>query len=258
MKSEIERRVDDVKNRREDIRDQLKSRLTSPSVPSSPASTRPSYLPPTSSRKLPSSSSADSSDKKSNEAKSKEPVTLKVVCKYRAELYFKMTRQTKFDKLFKAWSSRMDFNNTSNYSSTNSRSNSASEDGDEYDDLVPMNGKTDGGAAFVYTHNGRPIGEEMTVDDVGVEDGDTIVAVELVDLTEVTVRSVRVILTYVGRLTGDFRSAKSSQDEELVALPQQARLKKNWTSDPAEYALCLNLLYQFFPYSFYFQSQESG
>lgn len=37
---------------------------------------------------------------------------------------------------------------------------------------------------FIYTHNGRPLAEDLTVDEVGVEDGDTIVAVEMVDLTE--------------------------------------------------------------------------
>jgi len=41
---------------------------------------------------------------------------------------------------------------------------------------------------FMYTHNGHPISPDMTVDDVGVEDGDIIVAVELVDLTESVVR----------------------------------------------------------------------
>jgi hypothetical protein len=186
MKSEIERRVDDVKNRREDIRDQLKTRIAPPSrsstaARSSPASTS-SRLPDT---KSTTSSEVKEGGKGKNSATGSGTICVKVHCKNRAEIYFKMTKQTKFERLFKAWSARMD---TSPLPSSTSMAS-----GEGGDDLGPQSksetenkGETAAPSPpdFIYTHNGRPISEDMTVDDVGVEDGDAVVAVELVDLTE--------------------------------------------------------------------------
>lgn len=36
---------------------------------------------------------------------------------------------------------------------------------------------------FLYTHQGRSLDPEMTVEDAGIEDADEILAVELMDLT---------------------------------------------------------------------------
>src|ERR1700733_2822822 len=183
MKSEIERRVDDVKNRREDIRDQFKSRLVPPSHSSTAARSSPAS---TSSRLTDSKSScseAKEGGKSKNTATSNGTIFVKVHCKHRAELYFKMTEQTKFARLFKAWSARMDMSappNTSAIAEEKIQSKPEVENKDETATPSPPD--------FIYTHNGRPISPDMTVDDVGVEDGDIIVAVELVDLTESVVR----------------------------------------------------------------------
>lgn len=114
-----------------------------------------------------------------------------------------------------------------------SKSNSTSEDSDEHDDGVQPNVKTrpeSSGPTFIFTYNGRPISEDMTVDDVGIEDGDTIVAVEMVDLTEVAVRRAPAFLV----TNIPLRKWGFYQDDELVPVSQQVRLKKNWTSDPSE------------------------
>ena len=192
MKSEIERRVDDVKNRREDIRDQLKLRLVPPRRSSTAARSSPAS---TSSRltdtKSTSSAEAKEGEKGKNSATGAGIICIKVHCRHRAEIYFKMTKQTKFERLFRAWSARMD---TSMLPSTTS----AISDGGSGNTKTQPKSETENksGAAlpsrpppdFIYTHNGRPISEDMTVDDVGVEDGDIIVAVELVDLTKSVVR----------------------------------------------------------------------
>lgn len=38
---------------------------------------------------------------------------------------------------------------------------------------------------FVFTHNGRSVEPDTTPEDEGMEDGDEIVAVELMDLTDI-------------------------------------------------------------------------
>lgn len=226
MKSEIERRVDDVKNRREDIRDQLKSRLR-PTLPLT-ASARLNGMMP-SAAKAPASSSVvgaangktkttgppnDTNPAPASATSSTTPAAnggtlcVKVVCRYRAELYFKMTRQTKFERLFKVWASRMDLpppasatidedkaasgdttakkktpsttSATSAQPPSSTHAPASSLPRQEQQVALPTPNHPD----FIYTHNGRALADDLTVDDVGIEDGDTIVAIELVDLTE--------------------------------------------------------------------------
>ena len=40
------------------------------------------------------------------------------------------------------------------------------------------------GAIFIFTHSGRQVDAEQTPEEAGMEDGDEILAVELMDLTE--------------------------------------------------------------------------
>lgn len=219
MKSEIERRVDDVKNRREDIRDQLKSRLR-PHPPLS-ASGRLNGISSTTKPYTPSSTTSAANGKGKATAPSNDnntppasatgtaaPVAnggtlcVKVVCRYRAELYFKMTRQTKFERLFKVWASRMDLpppavanldddktapGGTTTSGKKASAASSATPAPQPSSTSAPASPQqhvplpTPNHPDFIYTHNGRPLADDLTVDDVGIEDGDTIVAIELVD-----------------------------------------------------------------------------
>jgi hypothetical protein len=78
-------------------------------------------------------------------------IVIKVVARYRAELFFKISRKTKLARLVNAWTARMD---------------------------------GDARATFVFTHGGRALDAEQTPEDAGVEDGDEVLAVELLDLTD--------------------------------------------------------------------------
>jgi hypothetical protein len=107
-------------------------------------------------------------------------IVLKVVCRYRAELFFKISRNTKLARLFNAWTGRMEtlsangkrngqkqgtFNGTTTYTTSAGR---------------PVNTYNQ----FVFTHSGRTLDSELTPEEAGMDDGDEILAVELMDLTE--------------------------------------------------------------------------
>jgi len=123
-------------------------------------------------------------------------IVVKVVCKYRAELFFKISRKTKLSRLFNAWTERMELSNGLPKVSKREGSDSS----DVQDERAPM--------MFLFTHMGRGVEPEQTPEDVGMEDGDEILAVEMMDLT--------------------------MDESEEVPEPQRERLKKNWTDNPPE------------------------
>jgi hypothetical protein len=92
-------------------------------------------------------------------------IVIKVVCRYRAELFFKISRKTKLARLFNAWTDRM-----------------------ESGALAPKGAKSPpapvGPMAFVFTHAGRAVDAEQTPEEAGIEDGDEVLAVEMMDLTD--------------------------------------------------------------------------
>jgi len=65
---------------------------------------------------------------------------------------------------------------------------------------------------FVFTHNGRTVEADQTPEEAGMEDGDEILAVELMDLTE----------------------GPETEDWEELAEPRRQQLRKNWTDSPRE------------------------
>lgn len=118
-------------------------------------------------------------------------IVVRVVCKYRAELYFKISRKTKLSRLFNAWTERMELvgkrgdgvQNTTSPSplassstgmvKTNAASPSATS-------ATP----TSSTMQFIFTHSGRTLDADQTPEEAGMEDGDIILAVEMMDLTE--------------------------------------------------------------------------
>jgi hypothetical protein len=102
-------------------------------------------------------------------------IVVKLVCRYRAELCFKISRKTKLSRLFRAFTDRMedpgkkvDGNNTiSKVEATKDQTSVAKPS-----------------IQFIFTHNGRTLDDDQTSEDVGIEDKDEILAVELMDLTE--------------------------------------------------------------------------
>lgn len=114
-------------------------------------------------------------------------IVVKVVCRYRAELFFKISRKTKFSRLFNAWTERMagssgkkgdGKSSAGPYGTINgsARSNAAS--------THTVNSANSSYMQFIFTHNGRTLHADQTPEEQGVEDNDEIVAVELMDLTE--------------------------------------------------------------------------
>lgn len=50
--------------------------------------------------------------------------------------------------------------------------------------LMPSPSSACSGTNFIFTHSGRQVDAEQTPEEAGMEDGDEILAVELMDLTE--------------------------------------------------------------------------
>lgn len=121
-------------------------------------------------------------------------IVVKVVCKYRAELYFKISRKTKFSRLFHAWTDRMDSAmavGTGLGAANATTVGTAGKGGGQPLSTDKTNGtaKPDvskGGPdiRFIFSHGGRTLELDQTPEEVGMEAGDEILAVELMDLTE--------------------------------------------------------------------------
>ena len=123
-------------------------------------------------------------------------IVVKVVCRYRAELFFKISRKTKFVKLFAAWTDRMETGGiggcgggggngggSGKKAGEPTRTSSRSVNG-VAGAPVASPSSAGSGAIFIFTHGGRQIDAEQTPEEAGMEDGDEILAVELMDLTE--------------------------------------------------------------------------
>ncbi|OBZ79272.1 hypothetical protein A0H81_01563 [Grifola frondosa] len=137
-------------------------------------------------------------------------IVVRVVCKYRAELYFKISRKTKLSRLFNAWTDRMESNSGAKKSGNVSPAN-----GTAKSDAASTSAFSQAGSStmqFVFSHSGRTLETDQTPEEAGIEDGDVILAVELMDLTE------------------------GPGTEELDDGPEPVRqkLKKEWVENPRE------------------------
>lgn len=151
-------------------------------------------------------------------------IVVRVVCKYRAELYFKISRKTKLSRLFNAWTDRMETNMGGGASAAGAstvtagsgkKGSSPQPNGMVRSDAASTSGSSLAGASsmqFIFSHGGRTLEPDQTPEEAGIEDGDVILAVEMMDLTE------------------------GSGTEELDDGPQPVRqkLKKEWVENPTE------------------------
>ncbi|KAJ6520125.1 hypothetical protein C8R45DRAFT_953962 [Mycena sanguinolenta] len=135
-------------------------------------------------------------------------IVVKVVCRYRAELFFKISRKTKLSRLFNAWTDRME--------KTGGKKGAANppENGSVKSDAVPPSGPgvPSQTMQFIFTHNGRTVEADQTPEEAGMEDADEILAVELMDLTE----------------------GPELEEWDELAEPRRQALRKNWTDNPRE------------------------
>jgi len=116
-------------------------------------------------------------------------IVVKVVCKYRAELYFKVSRKTKFSRLFYAWTDRMGSAMAAgaglgvvNATVVGKGGRQPLSTGNGTAKPDPPKGGSD--MRFIFSHGGRALEPDQTPEEVGLEAGDEILAVELMDLTE--------------------------------------------------------------------------
>lgn len=148
----------------------------------------------------------------------KPDIVVRVVCKYRAELYFKISRKTKLTRLFNAWTERMETNVASSATTTPSGKKGASP-------LVngtivgstSGSGSVSGGAGgssmqFIFSHSGRTLEPDQTPEEAGIEDTDVILAVEMMDLTD----------------------GPGTEEVDDGPEPVRQKLRKEWVEDPAE------------------------
>jgi hypothetical protein len=132
-------------------------------------------------------------------------IVIKVVCRYRAELFFKISRKTKLSRLFNAWTERMETGSfgsaaaTTVSASSSSGSGAASVSGSASGKPKPAstskptavpNKSVDadatlaGSMQFIFTHSGRTVEAEQSPEEAGIEDGDEVLAIEMMDLTD--------------------------------------------------------------------------
>lgn len=104
-------------------------------------------------------------------------IVVKVLCRYRAELYFKISRKTKLSRLIESWTERME-----EMAGNENESNNPSIDKNDTPNL--KSSSRTGRMQFIFTHNGRMLDGNQTPEDVGIEEGEEIIAVEYMDLTE--------------------------------------------------------------------------
>jgi hypothetical protein len=92
-------------------------------------------------------------------------------------------------KLFAAWTDRMETSSGGGGKKA-SESNAPSKlvNGIAPSILVPSPSSACSGANFIFTHSGRHVDAEQTPEEAGMEDGDEILVVELMDLTEAQAR----------------------------------------------------------------------
>ena len=185
-------------------------------------------------------------------------IVVKVVCRYRAELFFKISRKTKLSRLFNAWTERME--NGAGAGVGSGGGSGLGKKGDVSGDAKVAGAQTNGAVKtdaaptatssssvsgsnssvtsqsiqFIFTHNGRSVDSDQTPEEAGIEDGDEILAVELMDLTEDAVFGGAVGSAESENVNGDTKGeVKAGVWEDLVE-PRRQKLRKNWTNNPKE------------------------
>ena len=133
----------------------------------------------------------DKAKQKDTKYRETPDIVVKVNCRYRAELFFKISRKTKVSRLITSWTERMEIaggklganttttkevGNKNGFVNSETPSTQHSGSGSSPPSNSPMQ--------FIFTFNGRSIEADQTFEEIGIDDDDEILAVELMDLTE--------------------------------------------------------------------------
>lgn len=157
-------------------------------------------------------------------------IVVKVVCRYRAELFFKISRKTKLSRLFNAWTERMETGSGPGTAAGGKKGADGGGKGTNAGGQANGSAKTDAASTgstsyatpsalsmqFVFTHNGRSVDADQTPEEAAMEDGDEILAVELMDLTE---------------------EGPAAEEWKDMLEPRRQKLRKNWTDNPKEWVI---------------------
>jgi hypothetical protein len=124
----------------------------------------------------------DKAKQKDTKYRETPDIVVKVNCRYRAELFFKISRKTKVSRLITSWTERMECAGGKLGGDTKEI---GSQNGSETASL-PHSGSPSSNSPiqFIFTFNGRSIEANQTFEEIGIDDDDEILAVELMDLTE--------------------------------------------------------------------------
>lgn len=189
--------------------------------------------------------------KRERKAADAPDVMVKVTCKYRAELFFKISRKTKLSRLFNVWTDRMEVAEENARTGGETRldklfpvANGPSPTGKDQepetngvgakeDDTKTPKGRKEkkNGMQFLFTHLGRIVEPDQTPDDLGMESGDEVLAVEMMDLT-LPNEAVGFLCLFPQTRT----LTRPILQEDLIAPPEREKIKKHWTDKPSEYA----------------------
>ena len=127
----------------------------------------------------------DKAKQKDTKYRETPDIVVKVNCRYRAELFFKISRKTKVSRLITSWTERME-------SAGGKLGGDTKEIGGKNGHLQSETASTQHSGSpssnspiqFIFTFNGRSIEANQTFEEIGIDDDDEILAVELMDLTE--------------------------------------------------------------------------
>ena len=114
-------------------------------------------------------------------------IVVKVNCRYRQELFFRISRKTKLSRLFTSWTERM-ARTVGQPGDTKMDAGTGNNTG--FVQLEAASTQPSGSTAsnspmqFIFTFNGRSVEADQTPEEIGIDDNDEILAVELMDLTE--------------------------------------------------------------------------
>lgn len=140
-------------------------------------------------------------------------IVVKVVCRYRAELFFKISRKTKLSRLINSWTERMERTGGKPSDTNGTGSMNGSAKAEAASTAYTGSSAPNSGVQFIFTFNGRILEADQTPEEIGIDEGDEIVAVELMDLTE---------------------GGEGSEEWEEHVEPRREKLIKNWEEDPEE------------------------
>jgi len=147
-------------------------------------------------------------------------ILVKISCKYRAEVFFKVGRKKRLSALFDVWTNRMEGQDLPPLRKTSSNGPGAQVNGAPSvkggSDAASIQSITSSHSAcpplsFVFTHQGRTLDSNLTIAEAGIEDGDELIAIELMDLT-----------------------SPVPDDAEEILETNLPKIQKNWADNPSE------------------------